>query len=67
MDFRTLGEWAALADTTPQERPIAVAFFSTTALREFLASLPAATDEDPANAEESRVSRPPDRREAVAR
>ena len=38
MDFPSLSDWAALADCTPQPRPIALAFFAPAAFREFLKS-----------------------------
>jgi hypothetical protein len=39
MDFPSLSDWAAVADSTPQPRPIALAFFAPAAFAEFLRSL----------------------------
>jgi hypothetical protein len=44
--FQTLEEWSAVLDATPQPRPIAVAFFSTNALKRFLAEAMAQCEAD---------------------
>jgi hypothetical protein len=45
MDFPILSDWAALADCTPQPRPIALAFFAPAAFREFLKAVPERDDD----------------------
>jgi hypothetical protein len=45
MDFTNLSELSVLADCIPQPRPIALAFFSTEALRTFLRSAPVELEE----------------------